>query len=34
MLEFKAFSHVHHVFDEMLERTFIRILRQLTYAEM
>ena len=34
MLEFKIFSHAHHVFDEMLERAFIRVLVQLTYAEM
>ena len=33
MLEFRVFSHAHQVFDEMLERAFIRISGQLTYAE-
>ena len=33
MLEFRVFSHAHQVFDEMLERAFICIYRQLTYAE-
>jgi len=31
MLEFGDFSHAHQVFDEMIRRTFIRILGQLTY---
>jgi len=33
-LEFRVFSHAHQVFNEMLERAFIRIYGQLTYAEM
>jgi len=33
MLEFRVFSHAHQVFDEMLERAFICVLEQLTYAE-
>jgi len=33
MLEFRVFSHAHQVFDEMLERDFIRVLGQLAYAE-
>jgi len=33
MLEFKVFSHAHHAFGKMLERVFIHVLRQLTYAE-
>jgi len=33
MLEFRVFSRAHQVFDEMLERAFIRVYGQLTYAE-
>ena len=33
MLEFSVFSHAHQVFDEMLERAFICIYGQLTYAK-
>ena len=33
MLEVRVFSHVHQMFDEMLERAFIRVYGQLTYAE-
>jgi len=33
MLEFRVFSHVHQVYDEMLERAFIRVYGQLTYVE-
>jgi len=33
MLEFGVFSHTHQVFDEMLERAFIRVYGQLTYVE-
>ena len=32
-LEFRVFSHAHQVFDEMLERAFILVYGQLTYAE-
>ena len=34
VLESNIFSHADQVFDEMLERVFILILGQLTYAEM
>ena len=33
MLESKVFFHARQVFDEMLERAFIRVLGQLTYVE-
>jgi len=33
MLEFRVFSHAHQVFDEMLERAFIRVYGKFTYAE-
>ena len=33
MLEFRVFSHAHQVFDEMLERAFICVYGQLTYAK-
>ena len=32
-LEFWVFSHTHQVFDEMLERAFIHVYGQWTYAE-
>ena len=32
-LEFRVFSHTYQVFDQMLERAFICIYGQLTYAE-
>jgi len=32
-LQIRVFSHTHHMFDEMLERDFIRIFRLLTYVE-
>ena len=31
MLEFRVFCHAHQVFDEMLERAFVRDYGQLTY---
>jgi len=33
MLKFRVFIHARQVFDEMLERAFIRVLGQLAYAE-
>ena len=33
MLDFRVFSHAHQVFDEMLERAFICVNGQLTYAK-
>jgi len=33
MLEFRVFSHIKQVFDEMFERDFIHVYGQLTYAE-
>ena len=33
MLEFRVFSRAHQVFDDMLERAFICVYGQLTYAE-
>jgi len=33
MLEFRVFSYVHQMFDEMLERAFIHVYGQLTYAK-
>ena len=33
MLESKVFSYAYQVFDEMRERVFMLLLRQLTYAE-
>ena len=32
-LKFSVFSHAHQLFDEILERAFIHVLKQLTYAE-
>ena len=33
MLEFRVFSHAHQVLDEMIERAFIHVYEQLTYAK-
>jgi len=33
MVESKVFSYAYQVFDEMRERVFMLLLRQLTYAE-
>ena len=32
-LESRVFSHTHQMFDETLERPFIHVCEQLTYAE-